>query len=198
MLKSITIVDDFLEDPAAVRQSALAAGFGTWAPPSSKVGSGVYEGMSFQARHGSVFRSRTAAMGCPVFPNSIFCRITTPGMERAYIHSDREMGQLTCIVYLSDHPNDISGTAFYRHRATGLREMPSVAEMEKNGTFEQFKKDMVEGSNEAWEQVDFVRGIFNRAVIFYAPLFHSRWPMHGLGSQPDDARMICATHFDIS
>lgn len=197
-IPSFTVVDNFCEHTDLVRASALGSGFATWRPNTGKVGSSVYDGMNFQARHGLMLRALTAAMGgMHIFPNSCFCRITTPDTERAYIHSDREAGQWTCVAYLSQH-EEVSGTAFYRHKQTGLREMPPIQQMEADGTFDVFKKDMVSGGENEWEQLDFVRGVFNRAVIFYAPLFHSRFPMHGLGGgDPETARMVWVSHFDL-
>lgn len=192
----INIRDNFCEFAKDVRQSALASGFGTWRPEKGEIGSSVYEGMNWKGAHGIMLRSLSASLGgLHIFPNSTFFRVTTPGMERAYIHSDREDGEYTCVCYLSDH-DDVSGTAFYRHRATGLRAMPTFEEM-KDPRFSGLKTDMVKGGEREWEQTDFVRGFFNRAVIFHAPLFHSRIPLLGLGDDgnPETARMVWVAHF---
>ncbi len=198
MVFSLNIRDNFCDYAEGVRQSALDSGFGKWTPNKGEVGSSIYEGMNYVGAHGIMLRSLSAALGgLHVFPNSMFFRITTPGTETAYIHSDREMGDLTCLVYLSKH-EDVSGTAFYRHKPTGLLEMPSFEEMKASGAIEQFGKDMVTRDPEKWEQTDFVRGLFNRAVIFHAPLFHSRIPIDGLGDgNPETARMIWACHFSV-
>ncbi len=195
---SSIVVDDFCEHAEGVRASALESGCGTWRPSQGEVGSSIYEGMNFKGAHGIMLRSLSAVMGgAHIFPNSVFFRITTPGMERAYIHSDREDGEWTCVAYLSHH-EDLSGTAFYRHRETGLLKMPTMEEM-KNPNYAELKKDMVKGGANEWEQTDFVRGFFNRAVIFHAPLFHSRIPLHGLGEDGDaySARMIWGCHFSL-
>jgi len=46
-----------------------------------------------------------------------------------------------------------------------------------------------------WVQTDFVRGQKNRALIFSAPLFHSRLPVGGIGTDATDARMVWVSHF---
>ncbi len=198
-MKSVfTVHDDFCEFADSVRASALESGFGTWRPNKGEVGSSVYEGMNWKGAHGIMLRSLSAALGgARVFPNSTFFRVTTPGMERAYIHSDREDGEWTCVAYLSKH-DDLSGTAFYRHRQTGMLEMPTLEELQDE-KFAQLKVDMVQGTEIEWEQTDFVRGFFNRAVIFHAPLFHSRIPLLGLGEdeKPETARMCWISHFSI-
>lgn len=191
---SFTVIDDFCPDAERVRQSAHAAGFGTWAPSKGEVGSSVYAGMGFCGDHALMLKPLIRATGCVVVPNSMFFRVTNVGMEKAYIHSDREAGAHTCICYLSEHEEEY-GTAFFRHRGTGLTEMPSMDEMRELGILDELKADMVSRDPEKWEQLDFVRGRFNRALIFNAPLFHSRYPLEGIADNFDDGRLVWASHF---
>lgn len=195
MTQSFKVVDSFLEDPDQVRQSAINAGFGNWMPPTSEVGSGKYEGMGFVGHHHLLLHALAKAVGNPVFPATLFFRLTNKGMERAYIHSDRMMGNHTCVAYLSKHDGPESGTAFYRHIPTGLTEMPPMQQCIEMGIWEQLKKDMVDRTN--FEQTDFVSGQYNRALIFHAPLFHSRFPLEGIGSESEDGRLIWASHYYI-
>lgn len=189
------MVDDFVTHPDMVRNSALAAGFGTWRPNKGEVGSSVYDGMGFWGFHALMVQSLVRVMGKPVFPNSMFFRVTNLETEGAYVHSDRESGDYSCIAYLSKHGEE-SGTGFYRHRETGAERMPSFAELGKDQQFfDRLKRQMVEGSDEDWEQIDFVPGKYNRAVIFDAPRFHARRPRGGYGSSVEDGRMVWACHF---
>lgn len=188
------VVDDFAVHPDGVKQSAINAGFSTWLPNKGEVGSSVYEGMSFIGEHAAMLYDLSDAVGEYVVPNTMFFRYTAPGMEKAYIHSDREMGEFTCVAYLSSH-DEPYGTGFFKHKPTGLIEMPSFEEMEEMGILEQMKEDMVSRDPEVWELTDFVEGKYNRAVIFEAPLFHSRYPFDGLGEKPEDARMVWVSHF---
>lgn len=191
----ISIIDNFTPRLDEVRQSALASGFGTWKPSKGEVGSSVYEGMNFWGRHSILLHALSARWGAQVFPNNMFFRVTNEDTEAAYVHSDRESGDFTCIVYLSDHAQQ-SGTGFYRHRETGMTHMPSFAELSADpGFFDQLKAEMVGGSSDHWEQLDFVRGLYNRAVIFDAPRFHARSPRHGFASTPEDGRMVWVCHF---
>lgn len=184
------VVDDFCPRLDRIIDSAKAAGFGTWKPNPGHIGSSNYEGMGFWGLHAHMMLSLSMATQSVIYPNSMFFRYTTPAMERAYIHSDRETGAFTCVAYLSAH-DDVYGTAFYRHKASGLTHMPAFAQMEKYPTM---RADIVAGP-EPWEQTDFVQGRKNRAVIFDAPLFHSRIPLGGIGNDPDDARMVWVSHF---
>jgi hypothetical protein len=191
-------VDEFVADPERVRQSALESGFGTWRPNKGEVGSSIYTGMNFWGDHGTLLRSLARAMGSPVYPNSMFFRVTNTDTEGAYVHSDREMGDYTAIVYLSKHEDEGSGTGLFEHIETGMRAMPSFAELRKDPAFfEKLKGEMVNGNPAHWNLLKFVLGRFNRAFIFEAPLFHSRFPKHGYGETAEDARMIWACHFSI-
>lgn len=191
---SFLVIDNFCEDLEQVKASAYAAGFDTWRPNKGAVGSSNYEGMGFWGDHALMIRALARAVGGMVVPNSMFFRVTNVGMERAYIHSDRESGNHTCIAYLTDHEQE-SGTAFYMHKRTGLKEMPSFQEMGDMGIFDELKADMVSRDPDKWVQTDYVRGAYNRALIFSAPLFHSRFPLDGIGDSFETGRLIWASHF---
>lgn len=192
-MDKILIVDNFLEDPISVIASAKASGFGTWKPNKGETGASYYTGMNFWGNHAVLLRALMLATGQVVIPNSMFFRITNVDTDQAFIHSDRETGAHTCVVYLSDH--DDSGTAFFKHLPTGLTEMPSNEEMRNAGIFDSMISDMVSREPANWEQVDYVQGIFNRALIFDAPLFHSRYPLTGIGTGVDDGRLVWVCHF---
>lgn len=187
------VIDNFLEDPDAVVASVHAAGFGTWRPNKGEVGSSVYEGMGFWGNHAQLLRALALHTG-PIVPNSMFFRVTNPGMEQAYIHSDRETGAHTCVVYLSEHA-EAYGTAFFRHVPTGWDRMPSMDEMRASGLMQPMADAMVSRDPAQWQQTDVVRGRYNRAVIFDAPLFHSRYPLEGLGTDAETGRLVWVTHF---
>ncbi len=190
---SYLVVDDFCSDLERVKQSAFDAGFDTWRPNKGEVGSSIYEGMAFWGDQALMLRALVGSVG-PVVPNTMYFRVTNEGMERAYIHSDRESGNHTCICYMTDH-EEVSGTAFYRHKPTGWDAMPSFDEMRDMGVMEPMKADMVSRDPDKWEQIDFVRGRKNRALIFNAPLFHSRFPFEGIGSSAESGRLVWASHF---
>lgn len=194
----INIIDSFSPRIDEVRASALESGFGTWQPSKGEVGSSRYSGMNFWGKHAPMMHALSFYVGRPVYPNSMFFRVTNVDTEAAYVHSDREAGDFTCIAYLSAHECAGTGTGFYRHRETGMTHMPSFAELrEKPEFFEQLKREMVSGSEAYWEQLDFVRGMYNRAVIFDAPRFHARVPRHGFGDTPEDGRLVWACHFHL-
>lgn len=192
----ILVVDDFVKNPVDVRNSALAAGFGTWRPTKGEVGSSVYDGMGFWGDHAQMMFALTVAVRETIIPNSMFFRVTNESTEGAYVHSDREAGQFTCVAYLSEHGNERTGTGFYRHRRTGATQMPSFDELRSDPEeFDRLKTEMVRGSEDDWDMTEFVHGKFNRAVIFDAPLFHARTPKHGFAATAEEGRMVWVCHF---
>jgi hypothetical protein len=194
-MNDIIVVDNFCTAIDAVKASAFASGFGKWAPNQGVVGSSVYTGMNFQGLHAPMIHSISMAIGRPVFPNSMFFRVTNTDTEKAYTHSDRDHGDWTCVCYLTEH-KERSGTGFYRHRKSGLSEMPCLHELQKK-KWSKLKRDIVHGTDADWEETAFVAGLYNRAVIFRAPLFHARRPRNGFGTSEKEGRLVHVVHFNI-
>lgn len=193
----LQVIDNFAPDPEGVRQSALRAGFGTWRPNKGDIGAAFYEGVSFWGDHASLFKALYKNLGRQIIPSSMFFRLTNPGMEHALIHSDREYGQNTAIVYLSQS-SQLSGTAFYRHRHSGMVDMPPLAELMKDPQFFQdIRLQMLKASDEDWERYEFVEARFNRCLVFDAPKIHCRIPKVGYGVTEEDSRLVWVAHFDL-
>jgi hypothetical protein len=189
------VFDNFCPDIERVIASVHAAGFDTWRPNKGEVGSSIYEGMGFWGDHAFMLRALSLHLGGPVLPNTQYFRVTNVDTERAYIHSDRETGAHTCVVYLAEHEEE-SGTALFRHIPTGLYAMPSFEEMRAMGAAgEELKADMVSRDPAKWQLVDRVTGRKNRALIFPAPLFHSRYPLEGIGNTAETGRLVWVSHF---
>lgn len=192
----VVVIDDFSPWAAACRQSAIDAGFGTWRPSAGEVGSSVYDGMCFWGDHAMMMQPLMWHMGASLVPNAMFFRSCNETTEGAYIHSDREHGGYTAVVYLSEHDDPNFGTGFYRNKRTGETRMRSFADLREDPEeFERLKLEMVGALDTEWERTSFVQGRFNRAVIFEAPLFHARQPRHGFGIDPESGRMVWVCHF---
>lgn len=196
---SVIVIDNFVDDALEVRQSVINAGVGTWLPKKGIVGSSVYEGMGYEGKHASMVRALSGVLGgVPIYPNRMFFRVTNTNTEPAYVHSDRSSGDFTCIVYLSEHVEP-SGTSFYRHKDFNLEFMPKFEELAKYPImFDELKQHMVWGeTGQVWEKTKHVEAAFNRAIIFDAPLFHSRVPASGIGTTLEEGRLIWACHFNL-
>lgn len=173
---------------AATHQS----GYGTWTPAVADLGHPSTPGMNWQGYHAPLHISIYNVMKEPIFPNHSFFKVSTKDDNISLIHSDRNDGDWTAIVYLSSHDYK-SGTGFYRHKETGLNEMPEVKSMVDSGTVDQWNQSMRE--EDKWEQTDFVAGLYGRMVIFKAPLFHSRIPRLGQGESFEEGRIVWVCHF---
>lgn len=192
------LIQDNLHSPEildSIRASAIAGGFGNMHMTGTLLGDNVYSGVGFHGRQSEINMSISALLARPIFPNISFFRIYTEKTEKRIIHSDLNDGTFTAITYLSTHPDSDSGTAFYRHKKTGLTEMPCLSKMKEEGSAETWNADMHDPSK--WDQTDYVSGQFGRILIFSAPLFHGRIPEFGIGKSPEDARMIHVCHFVV-
>jgi hypothetical protein len=192
----VLVVDNFVPNPEEVRASALITGFGTWKPTNTIIGYDTYDGVNINGKHSVLVKALTEALGCPIYPESMIFRVTGEKTEPATIHSDRMFGTHSCIVYLS-HEQDKSGTGFYQHLRTESCEMPPLESIIDTPEFGRLKYEMREATEEYWKEVHFVEGKFNRALIFSAPLYHSRIPRLCKGTTAEDSRMIWITHFNV-
>ena len=191
----IQVFDNFTSNPERVRQSALRSGFGSWKPKQGDIGATFYEGVNFWGDHATLFRALHEQLG-QIIPSSMFFRITNPSMEHALIHSDREYGDYTAIVYLSEAKE--SGTGFYQHRETGMVEMPPLEHLLQNRPlFEKLRSQMLKASDEDWELYRFVPAKLNRCLVFDAPKIHCRLPKNGYGKTNEDSRMVWVAHFNL-
>jgi Family of unknown function (DUF6445) len=189
------VIDHFLRDPDAVRQSALASGFGSWSPKKGLMGLTAYAGLNFYGDHATIIETLYKTVGLIGFPNSMLFRVTNEDTERAMVHSDAGAGDVTCIVYLSQH-EDKYGTGFYRNKRTGSVVQPPFTELLKDhDEFARLKREIDESKDEDWEELEFVQGRYNRALIFKSHHFHRRFPEHGIGTDETSGRLIWIGHF---
>lgn len=108
-------------------------------------------------------------------------------LPNAGIHTDVGYGDLAFVYFLNDVAD--TGTAFFRHIPTG-RTALFPGEMELLKELEQDWNDMSK-----WEVVSVVPAKPNRIVIFSSYMFHSRWPLEGKGTTPEDGRLIAVGFF---
>jgi hypothetical protein len=189
------VLDNFLKDPVAVRNSVLNCGFGTWRPNKGDMGADYYDGLGFYGDHAPIVEALYKRVGMIGYPNSMVFRVTNETTEKGVVHSDVGAGDTTCFLYLSSHPEKY-GTGFYRNKRTRSLTMPSLAELARNPEeLARLKEEIATSPDEAWEEVEFVRGVFNRAVVFKSHCYHRRFPLHGIGNDVVGGRMIWIGHF---
>lgn len=188
------VFDDFCDLSNLVRWSALEAGLGRLNPNKGELGSSEYEGVGLFGHHAPMVEALQRAFGSRLYPNGMFFRGTQVDGDPSFVHTDRMFGSHTCIAYLSEHNEDF-GTAFYRHKATGLERMPPFEDAVKEDWFDDMKSDTHDPDSDAWEQIDYVPGAYNRALVFDSPLFHARIPRGGIGKTEFDSRFVWVCQF---
>jgi hypothetical protein len=153
---AIHVFDDVLVDAAEYRREALALEYG-----DVPAGDDVFRGIATFPGQMEVAQ-RVIDQHFPGKRVTLsFFRKSPEGQEEPnYIHSDREMGDWTAILYLNPDPPASDGTSFWMRRRDG----------QISGDFDQEEaRDLAQW--ERWEHVD---ARFGRLLIFKSDLFHSR------------------------
>lgn len=121
-----------------------------------------------------------------------FFRLTLDGdILPTYIHNDLAMARKTGVLYLNQERQCKGGTAFWKHKETGLVAHPSPEELEALGGesfIAQLQRDGLDESK--WEQTGLVEMKWNRLLLFDSALFHSPYPRPGWGKGVEDGRLI--------
>lgn len=128
------------------------------------------------------------AMGRNIKVNAIFMRLSTRGVSVPHeFHHDFSMGKYSFMLYLCD--SESSGTAFVRHKKTGLHKGTSCPEK---------TKALIESQNKPddWQEICRTTMKQNRAAIFDAAQMHSAKPCGGFGEGPEDGRLVLTVFYD--
>jgi hypothetical protein len=174
--EAIRVTDDVLPDPLVYRAAALTQPFGDLVS-----GPVVFHGLALIG-HSPLAAWLTATYG--LTPTLEFFRLSPLGQEEpSRVHTDRDMGDWTAILYLNPDPPAADGTTFHRWRATGAIASVAVTPAEKRAEWEAWRDDT------QWEAWHTVPAVFNRLIVFPAPYFHSRAIVENWG-EGLDGRLI--------
>lgn len=170
----IRVFDDVLPDVAAYRAACLAQAF-----RSVNVGI-TFHGIA-QAPSADLENWWVAHLPAVDAPTLTFVRKSPAGQsEPNYIHTDRDMGSWTGILYLTAHPAPGDGTTFWRDRQTGATASTSTDPLEAR-TWQDLDR---------WEPVQTVPARPGRLVVFPAARYHSRALVENYGETPETARLV--------
>jgi hypothetical protein len=197
MLIRSLVIDDFFDDPHAVRSQVL--GFTFEAPPEAAYHPGRNAKERLALPGGDKLFSRLLHEPVAGVPDMGHCgiRLSLAGEGRkGDIHVDPGLAW-SGIVYLS-RPEDIApqaGTQFFRHRATGWDRLPRNDEEARErfgiASRDEAAKTTIyrDGKDrEKWDLVEEVPMRFNRCVLFRPWLFHAGGA--DFGSTPETGRLI--------
>lgn len=169
----IQVYDAVLPDPFAYRRRALAVEAQTYF-----VGEVAWHGLS--ECKDPEFLEWLASIRPDLTPSLSLIRRSPLGqVEPHFIHTDRDMGDWTAILYLTETPDSADGTDFWRHRWSGATESCASSPTDR----------VTEGL--AWRDLSqwgcrlHVPAAFNRAILFPASCFHSRaiYDNYGTGDE---------------
>ena len=155
---SVIIIDDFYDDPMAVRKAALKAQYDV---------SGNYPGIrsephKYPEAKEKLEKAISHAIDLEVWDDSQYNGSFqfVKGAEKTWIHTDPH-NDYSCVVFLHPNPEPDTGTSMYEHKETGLRYWPRKEQGPFDPSWSEFR------------MVDKVENVFNRAVIFKGNLFHA-------------------------
>ncbi len=181
VMNDVLVLDDFLDNPVAVREHARLSEYYDWLGPDGQ----IYKRISIckvpgvQAKLFEIFGSyEMLGQGY---------RLNFEGERpNQSIHSDMGWGTHAMVLYLCEGPG---GTAFWKHSETGaVRIKSNDVEL-----YEKIKEDWEDDSK--WEQQALVPIKFNRAVVYSSELFHSRFPFEAFGNYVGNGRLIAVAFF---
>ena len=182
-IPGVVVLEDFFPDVERVRTHAKLSHFYDWVGPDQE----IYRRISMLHVPG-MFDKLSETLG-PVKIVMMGYRLNYAGeLPNAPIHSDLGYATHACVVYLNEGD---SGTAFWRHKETGLESI----NFGDGELLEKVEKDFE--SPDAWEQRMIVPTKKNRAVIYRGNLFHSRYPFEAFGTTPEDGRLIALAFFSF-
>jgi hypothetical protein len=172
------VYDDVIPDLEAYRAAVIAR-------PFEDVTLGVdlcFRGIQIDEEH--TFPSWIRWHFPHLTPTLSFFRQSPAGqVEPNYVHTDRDMGDWTALLYLNPAPAAGDGTTFWRHRITGALGS-DAADDQALLDERQAWRDLTQ-----WEPAGQIDAKFGRAVLFPADLFHSRSIPDNYGNG-DDARLV--------
>ncbi len=178
------VVDDFLDDPDAVRRVALAQRF----VKQHCAGLRTRESFLHLARYREAFER---LLGCELTSfdanpaNGCFQLCTAA--DAIPHHSDGQ--SYAGVLFLTPHAPLDAGLSFFRSRRSGLRGPCADPELmaQTFGRGAEFDRS-------CWEEVDRIANVYNRLVLFKARLAHAATAYFGTGIE--DGRLFQNFFFD--
>ena len=196
--KNLIVVDNFLSNPDAVREYALAQKYELF-------GGKNWPGRDSAECHGQeeMTKACSEVVGeklvikpenkCSYFRNT---RIGEHGSQ--HIHFDPNPGLIWAgALYLTPTFHPKGGTKFWKHKVTGWEMAPTNEEGAEHGM--QTHQDMVrffntEGKDESkWIETDNISFKYNRLVMFNPAIWHSNGEWFGTGHET--ARLVQLVFF---
>ncbi len=177
MTSAIRIIDDAVPDPLVYRAHALTLPFG-----DIEAGPITFHNM---APIGANPLSAALEQDLGLHTTFSAFRLSPEGQDEPnFLHTDRDMGDWTGILYLNPEPPNGDGTTFWRHKVSGAIESTAATQSDELLT------EWAEWRRlELWEPWQTVAAVFNQLLLFPSPYFHSRAIFENWG-RGQDARLV--------
>lgn len=213
----VLVIDDLLEDPDAMVAAASRSGFQPYPSLAERVG---YPGIRAPAPAG--YSAQLTAVMAPLLQQHLgvpagrpprkapcFFSLTTlqpdelGPMQRTPHFDASTPHHVAVLLYL--FKGDEGGTAFYRHRATGLQQVtPQNREDFLDAYYAELDTQApppgyVYASDDRFELLGTVPARFNRLVVYHGSLLHSGVidPQKSLDSDPRTGRLTVNSFYDF-
>lgn len=178
------IIDDFLDNPDAVRESALQADFhraGNYPGLRSDPADSEYNNhvkQKIEKILGTTIVNWTNHYNDEGFATGCFQLC----LENSYTWIHRDRCEYTGILYLTPDAPITSGTGIFRHKKTGI--------------YHYSQNNVVDDKDEnAWEIISYAGNVYNRLLIFKGYLYH-RSVMPGFGNDKYTGRLTQVFFFN--
>lgn len=185
MKKNIIVIDDFYNNPTETRNYILTQDFHvTGNFPGSRTE--TYATNSLKKYFQSIVGKEITWFPTRDTYNGAF-QYTTKDMT-SWVH--RDTTRWAGVLYLTPGAPLSSGTAFFRHKETGLEEV-------NQDTPTHIKKELDDDSNDMskWDQVDYVANKFNRLILFRGTRSHRS--MDYFGDSKYNGRLFQLFFFNV-
>ncbi|HEY1078975.1 MAG TPA: DUF6445 family protein [Bdellovibrio sp.] len=190
---NVIVIDDFYQNPDAVRDLALSAEYKdvTQLNYPGYQSIKAYSSDALTSKFADILGRRLDIDPAKHTFGKFRIMLKETG-SRLKVHLDG-FSDWTGVLYLNPEKSCEGGTAFYRHRATGLDGRVSIDKVNQLGfdSWNSLEKSIIEPDTmrmEAWEEQMYVAMKFNRLVLFKGnEMFHCHTHSFGLGKL--DGRM---------
>jgi hypothetical protein len=186
-------LDNFFEDPHAVREKALGKPFTNKTghfPGTRSVNEFRFPELVGLCKNAGPLLTKGGALKI----QSACFQFMGKGQRKSYIHSDPVAGYAG-IVFLADTKEPYPGTSFFRHKQTELDRFKSEDKKwirETFPTMAEFKsaEDLLDRDRfrtEKWEKLLTLDAAFNRLILFPAECLHQN--ASAFGTNPRNGRL---------
>lgn len=180
----VRIIDDFYDDPDAVRAHALTLTYKPPAPPG-RPGGVAHRFRCTEQRIAELDALLGRRLDRRVRINVANFRYTTQDTKKRVVcHTDVGLGDATAVIYLTENQLCRGGTAFFQHAPTG----DTHADKARMSQYQ--ARDETQ-----WSEIHRATMRYNRCVVFPAAIFHSVIPLY-FGRTPADSRLTQVAWFN--